>query len=81
MPQLARVGSFSRMLLPTDGLWRGAMHSFQDPTALVQFGGDGVDAFPFLSVAPLTVAYLVWSVVWVAMIWGLAAAAFLRKDL
>jgi ABC-type transport system involved in multi-copper enzyme maturation permease subunit len=29
-----RVGTVSRILLPTDGLWHGAMHAFQDPTAL-----------------------------------------------
>ena len=28
---VVRVGTISRMLLPTDGLWRGAMHGFQDP--------------------------------------------------
>jgi hypothetical protein len=78
---VARVGSVSRMLLPTDGLWRGAMNAFQDPTALVQFGGDGSEAFPFLSARPLTVAYLAWAVVWIAMVWALAAASFLRKDL
>jgi hypothetical protein len=76
-----RVGTVSRMLLPTDGLWRGAMHAFQDPTALVEFGGADAEAFPFLGAAPLTVAYLAWAAVWVAMVWGLAAASFLRKDL
>ena len=78
---IVRVGSVSRMLLPTDGLWRGAMHAFQDPSALVQFGAADVDAFPFLSTAPLTVTYLAWAALWVAMVWGLAAASFLRKDL
>jgi ABC-type transport system involved in multi-copper enzyme maturation permease subunit len=78
---VARVGSVSRMILPTDGLWRGAMHGFQDPSALLAFGGQDVVAFPFLSVAPLTPAYLAWSALWVAMVWGLAAASFLRKDL
>jgi ABC-type transport system involved in multi-copper enzyme maturation permease subunit len=78
---VARVGTVSRMLLPTDGLWRGAMNAFQDPAALTLFGGRDGEAFPFLSAAPLTVAYLGWAVVWVAMVWGLAAAAFLRKDL
>jgi ABC-type transport system involved in multi-copper enzyme maturation permease subunit len=78
---VARVGVVSRMLLPTDGLWRGAMHAFQDPSALAVFGGADGEAFPFLSVAPLTLTYLGWAVVWVALIWGLAAAAFLRKDL
>ncbi|HVE62957.1 MAG TPA: hypothetical protein VNB94_04055 [Mycobacteriales bacterium] len=76
-----RVGTVSRMLLPTDGLWRGAMHAFQDPSALVQFGGADGQAFPFLSNAPLTPAYLAWAVVWVLMIGGLATASFLRKDL
>ena len=78
---VARVGSVSRVLLPTDGLWRGAMHAFQDPSALLQFGGADGQAFPFLSVAPLTAGYLVWAAVWVAMVWGLAAASFARKDL
>lgn len=76
-----RIGSVSRMLLPTDGLWRGAMHAFQDPAALVDFGEEGVEAFPFLSVAPLTPAYLLWAALWVALVWSLAAMSFLRKDL
>jgi ABC-type transport system involved in multi-copper enzyme maturation permease subunit len=78
---VARVGTISRMLLPTDGLWRGAMRAFQDPSALIEMGGSDAEAFPFLSAAPLTVAYVVWAAVWVAMIWGLAATSFLRKDL
>lgn len=80
-PSVERVGAVSRMLLPTDGLWRGAMHAFQDPSALVEFGTDDVEAFPFLSVASLTPTYLLWTAVWVAMIWGLAAVSFQRKDL
>jgi ABC-type transport system involved in multi-copper enzyme maturation permease subunit len=77
-----RVGSVSRMLLPTDGLWRGAMHGFQDPSALIQIsGGADAEAFPFLSAAPLTAGYLAWAALWVAMIWGLAAVSFVRKDL
>lgn len=80
---VGRIGSVSRMLLPTDGLWRGAMHAFQDPTALVEFGGGAEEAgaFPFLSAAPLTAAYLLWAAVWVAMVWALAARSFLREDL
>jgi hypothetical protein len=41
---VARVGAVSRMLLPTDGLWRGAMHAFQDPAshgAVRRTGGRG----------------------------------------
>jgi ABC-type transport system involved in multi-copper enzyme maturation permease subunit len=75
-----KVGTVSRMLLPTDGLWRGAMHAFQDPTALAQFGPE-MDGFPFLSMSPLTTGYLLWAAVWVAMVLGLATMSFLRKDL
>jgi ABC-type transport system involved in multi-copper enzyme maturation permease subunit len=74
-----RVGTVSRILLPTDGLWRGAMNAFQDPIALVQMG-PGEGGFPFLSEAPLTPAYLAWAAVWVAMIWGLTALSFARRD-
>lgn len=76
-----RVGTISRVLLPTDGLWRGAMRSFQDPTAIIEFGGDDAKAFPFLSAAPLTGTYLAWAALWIAMIWVLAATSFVRKDL
>ena len=74
-----RVGTVSRILLPTDGLWRGAMNAFQDPGALLQMG-PGQGGFPFLSAAPLAPAYLVWAAVWVAMIWGLTALSFHRRD-
>ena len=79
---VARVGTVSRMLLPTDGLWRGAMHAFQDPIAVAQFGGPALQGgFPFLSNASLTAAYLAWAGVWVVVVLGLAGLAFLRRDL
>ncbi|HWT23402.1 MAG TPA: ABC transporter permease subunit [Solirubrobacteraceae bacterium] len=77
---VARVGTVSRMLLPTDGLWRGAMHAFQDPTLLTQAGAE-VGESPFLSDAQLTVTYLAWAGLWVALVLGLAAMTFLRRDL
>src|SRR4051812_25210632 len=77
---VARVGTISRVLLPTDGLWRGAMHAFQDPSVLTQLG-PAFDGFPFLSEAPLTLTYLAWAALWVAMVWGLAAVSFVRRDL
>lgn len=76
---VARVGVISRIVLPTDGLWRGAMHALQDPAALSQFGFE-MDGFPFLSQASLSPVYVGWVVVWVAMVWGLTALAFARRD-
>jgi ABC-type transport system involved in multi-copper enzyme maturation permease subunit len=74
-----RVGTVSRILLPTDGLWHGAMNAFQDPGALRQMG-DGAAAFPFLSNASLAPPYLVWAAVWIAIVWGLTALTFARRD-
>ncbi|MFI7599950.1 ABC transporter permease [Actinoplanes sp. NPDC049681] len=77
---VAEVGTVSRMLLPTDGLWRGAMNAFQDPALLLQ-AGSGIEESPFLSMAPLTTAYLAWTAVWIALVLGLTAVAFGRRDL
>jgi ABC-type transport system involved in multi-copper enzyme maturation permease subunit len=79
-PGVAEVGTVSRMLLPTDGLWRGAMHAFQDPGALLAIGQGG-EAFPFLSPTSLSGLYLGWVAVWVLVVGGLAALAFRRRDL
>jgi len=75
-----RVGTVSRIILPTDGLWRGAMNAFQDPIALVQMG-PGEGGFPFLSEAALAPAYLAWAAVWIAVVWGLTALSFQRRDI
>ncbi len=74
---VARVGTVSQMILPTDGLWRGAMHAFQDPVLL----GPQLIGHPLVSQAPPTTAYLGWAGVWVALILGLAGIAFQRRDL
>ncbi|TMR09027.1 ABC transporter permease [Nonomuraea turkmeniaca] len=77
---VAHVGTVSQILLPTDGLWRGAMNAFQDPTLRGQFS-EAFSGNPFLSEAPLTIAYLAWTGLWAALVLGLAAVAFQRRDL
>jgi hypothetical protein len=77
---VSRVGTFSRMLLPTDGLWRGAMNAFQSPGLLSQFS-EAFEGHPFLSPTPLTAAYVAWAAVWVALILALAALSLARRDL
>ena len=75
-----RVGTVSRMLLPTDGLWRGTMNAFQDPRLLGQFQ-EAFEGHPFLSAAPLTATYVAWAGVWTALVLAFAALAFYRRDL
>jgi ABC-type transport system involved in multi-copper enzyme maturation permease subunit len=75
---VARVGTVSRMLLPTDGLWRGAMHAIQHP-AMARL--PGFDGHPFLGDAPLTTTYLAWTCLWAVLVLGLTGIAFQRRDL
>lgn len=77
---VARVGTVSQMLLPTDGLWRGAMNAFQDPTLLAQLGSK-IGQSPFTSAAPPSIAYLTWAGLWVVLVFGLTGLAFGRRDL
>lgn len=77
---VGRIGTISRVLLPTDGLWRGSMNAFQDPSVLTRFGS-AADAPPFISESALTNAYLIWVVLWVALVLALAAVVFQRRDL
>ncbi|MDG4825702.1 ABC transporter permease [Asanoa sp. WMMD1127] len=75
-----RIGTVSRVILPTDGLWRGAMNAIQDPSALLGLG-PGMRGHPFMSDASLTPVYGAWAILWVALILGLAALSFRRRDL
>ncbi|WP_341720775.1 ABC transporter permease subunit [Micromonospora sp. FIMYZ51] len=77
---VARVGTVSRMLLPTDGLWRGAMNAFQDPSMLIEFG-PAMQGHPFLGEAALTGTYLAWAALWVVLVLGLTTVVFRRRDL
>ncbi|MEZ5236910.1 MAG: hypothetical protein R2749_30080 [Acidimicrobiales bacterium] len=78
---MARVGTVSRLLLPTDGLWRAAMRGFQDPTALVAFGGEDAAAFPFLSRSPITSGYALWTLGWLVLVGLVTMRVFERRDL
>ncbi len=79
-PGVARVGAVARVLLPTDGLWRGAMHALQDSSLLASFPS-AVQGFPFLSGSAPAPGYLAWVLVWVLVVGGLCVLSFGRRDL
>lgn len=74
-----RIGVVARVLMPTDGLWRGAMHAVQDPLILGQFP-EATEGFPFLSAQAPSAGYLLWALVWVLGCGGLCALSFARRD-
>ncbi len=80
---LQSVGSASRLLLPADGLWRGALWSLEPTTVLAaaQQAGREASANPFFASAPPPAAYDVWCVFWLAAVTGLALWSFARREI
>ena len=82
-PTVAQVGELSRLLLPTDGLWRGVVYHLQprEMLLLLDQAGPFTAAFPFVVEAPPPTSFLVWALAWFAVILGLAAVSFSRREI
>ena len=81
---LGSVAEASRWLLPSDGLWRGVIYGLEPPLVVLIAAGRApglVDANPFYASSPPPLAFVVWSVVWIALILGAASWWFERRDL
>ena len=75
---LRQVDSVSRYVLPTDGLWHGAIYALEPKTVVENAIGR---ATPFYASAPPSWAYLVWCAVWVAAALIAALVIFERREL
>jgi ABC-type transport system involved in multi-copper enzyme maturation permease subunit len=76
------IGNISRMLLPSDGLWRAAVFNLEPDTVVaVASGSREAAANPFTALSPPAGAYLAWVAVWVVAMVGLTIAAFRRREL
>jgi ABC-type transport system involved in multi-copper enzyme maturation permease subunit len=81
---LARVAEASRWLLPSDGLWRGTIYGLEPPLVLLiaaEEVPDLAEANPFYAPAPPPLIFVIWSIVWIGLVLGIAAWRFDRRDL
>ena len=80
---LTHVGTASKLLLPTDGLWRGAVWSLEPASliAVMRSAGRNAAANPFFAADPPPPAYVVWCIVWIIGMLALAVWSFTRKEL
>ncbi len=79
---ITHVGTVTKLVLPTDGLWRGAVFALE-PQALLATGaqaGPAIAANPFYASAALPLAYEVYVVAWIAGILGLAVVSFNARE-
>ena len=84
LESLAGAAEASRWLFPSDGLWRGVVYGLEPPLAAMIANGaspSGVEANPFFALEPPSVAFDIWSIVWVVIVLGLAGWRLSRRDL
>lgn len=79
---LMHVGTVTRLLLPSDGLWRGAEYAMEAPlVVLAEAQRPAAAANPFFSPGPNAPGYLAWVVLWFLIILGLALWSFQYREL
>jgi ABC-type transport system involved in multi-copper enzyme maturation permease subunit len=76
---MVNLGITISLLIPSDGLWRGASFYAQSPLFLA-FGNARGD-IPFIAAGPPATPFVVWSLAYPLVILLLAIRAFSRRDL
>ncbi|HET7466659.1 MAG TPA: ABC transporter permease [Candidatus Dormibacteraeota bacterium] len=77
------VGIVSRLILPSDGLWRGAVNAMEPDVILAQLRNAGAfgRANPFAALDPPPTAFLLWVAVWFAVILFLSIWSFRTREI
>lgn len=80
---LETAGTATKLLLPTDGLWRGAVWAMEPAPALAaaRAGGPAAAAFPFAASAPPPTTFLVWTALWLVAVLALAVWSFRHRPI
>jgi ABC-type transport system involved in multi-copper enzyme maturation permease subunit len=79
---LSGATDLMRIIVPTDGLWRGVVFGLEPPLAVLLALGRGIQgANPFFASEPPPLPFLVWSIAWIALVLAAAIVAFRRREL
>jgi ABC-type transport system involved in multi-copper enzyme maturation permease subunit len=78
---VAAIGDLGRVLLPTDGLWRGVIYGLEPGVVIAGVGNGPARANPFFASDPPPPLFLAWSIAWVAIVLVLAVWQLRRREL
>jgi len=80
---LQNVGVVSHLLLPSDGLWRGAIFAMEPDTLIASMRALGTfgRANPFAAVDPPPTGFLMWVVIWFAGMLALSVWSFRTREI
>lgn len=81
---VTHIGTITSLIIPTDGMWRGALYNVE-PIALLLAGSGAATAnpanAPFLVMAPPTPAYVIWVLCWLVAVLAASVWSFQQRDL
>jgi ABC-type transport system involved in multi-copper enzyme maturation permease subunit len=75
------ASTIGQYVLPTDGLWRGAIYYLEPSSYLAQGLGQLRQLGPFFTSAPPPWTYLIWAALWLALVLTFGLVSFERRDL
>jgi ABC-type transport system involved in multi-copper enzyme maturation permease subunit len=80
---IENIGTISHLILPTDGLWRGAVYAMEPDAVLATLRAAGTigRANPFSAVDPPPIEFLAWVVVWFAIMLALSIWSFRTREI
>ena len=79
---ITHVGTATKLILPTDGLWRGAVWSLEPSLVIAAQSqlGPAVAANPFFAAEPPPAPYIAWAIAWIAVMLALAIWSFRSRE-
>ena len=83
---ITTVGYLTKLILPTDAFWRGAVYSLQPAAEIALFrsagnAGRAANASPFFAAAPPTDQFLAWTAAWMVAVLALAVYSLKRREI
>ena len=77
------VGVISHLILPSDGLWRGAIYAMEPDAflATLRAAGTVARANPFAAIDPPPTSYLLWVLVWFGLMLALSVWSFRTREI
>ncbi len=75
------AGIVSQLLLPTDAMWREAVYYLEPAVSVAAFNARHVWPGPFFVLAPPPATMILWTIVWIAALFAVAAYSFTVRDL
>jgi ABC-type transport system involved in multi-copper enzyme maturation permease subunit len=80
---LRTVGQLGRYVLPTDGLWHGAVYYLEPSTFISERASEvaGSGGNPFVALTPPSWPYVAWAAIWFLAVLGASLLSFERREL